>query len=185
MTKFEFLTVLFSIIIGLALTHLLNGLGRAFYTRHSNRMDAVHVAWTLTTFLILVLNWWVMMLWEEFDAWNFPTFLLMVLWVTSFYAMAVALYPARLPENVSYRILFEDNRSWFLVTFSGMCLLDISVTAIRDDGMPDLVFLVFVGHLAMVGIAGVLIRRRWYDYAAAYWVGLMLLAWSFEVRFIL
>ena len=52
MTDFEYLSVLISIVIGFGLTHLLAGLGRAFHFRHVNKMDAVHVGWTITTFFI-------------------------------------------------------------------------------------------------------------------------------------
>ena len=40
MTDFEFLSVLIFIVIGFGLTHLLAGLGRAFYFRDQNRIDA-------------------------------------------------------------------------------------------------------------------------------------------------
>lgn len=65
MSDFEFLSVLVSIVIGLGLTHLLSGLGRAFYARELHRMDPVHVAWTITILFVLVLNWWVFMLWHD------------------------------------------------------------------------------------------------------------------------
>ncbi len=59
MTDFEFLSVLISIVIGLGLTHLLSGMGRAFYFRHTNKMDSAHLAWSIAIFMVLVLNWWV------------------------------------------------------------------------------------------------------------------------------
>jgi hypothetical protein len=164
---------------------MLSGLGRAFYTRRTNRLDLVHFAWTVTTFLLMVLNWWIILLWEDFDAWNFPTFLLMVIWVTSFYAMAVALYPTRLREGISYRELFENNRTWFLVTFSIMCLLDITVTIVREGGLPDFQYLLFVGHYAVLGAVAIFVRQRWFDLAVAYWVAFSLLTWAIGVRYML
>lgn len=183
MSEFEYLTVLFSIIIGLGLTHLLSGLGKAFYTRKTNHMDIVHVAWTTTTFLVMVLNWWVILLWEAFDNWNFLTFLLMTVWITTFYAMAQALYPARLPEKISYRVLFEENRTWFLSTFATMCLLDILVAIVRDGGWPNPTYVSYVGHLFVLTLIGVFIKKRWFDLSLAFWVAFSLLAWSLSVRY--
>jgi hypothetical protein len=74
MTDFEFLSVLISIIIGFGLTHLLAGLGRAFHFRRVNKIDAVHVAWTIAVFFVLVLNWWVTLLWRGFENWTFAVF---------------------------------------------------------------------------------------------------------------
>jgi hypothetical protein len=99
MSDFEFLSVLVSIVIGLGLTHLLSGLGRAFYARELYRLDPVHVAWTITILFLLVLNWWVFLLWREFDRWTFAVFFTTVIWTTSMYMLAVILYPPNLPDD--------------------------------------------------------------------------------------
>ena len=111
MTDFEFLSVLISIIIGFGLTHLLAGLGRAFHFRHVNKIDAVHVAWTIAVFFVLVLNWWVTLLWRGFENWTFAVFFMIIMWTSSFYVLALALYPPHLPEDVNYREMFEANRT--------------------------------------------------------------------------
>ena len=67
MSDFEFLSILVSIVIGLALTRLLGGLGHAYHFRRISKMDAVHVAWTITVFFAVVLNWWVFLLWRDFE----------------------------------------------------------------------------------------------------------------------
>jgi len=43
MSSFEFISILMSIIIGLGVTNLLAGAGRAFYRRRQNPMDEVHM----------------------------------------------------------------------------------------------------------------------------------------------
>ena len=91
MSDFEFLSVLISIVIGFGLTHLLAGLGRVFHFRRVNKVDAVHVAWTITVFFLLVLNWWVALLWRDFGEWTFAVFFTIILWTTSMYVLALAL----------------------------------------------------------------------------------------------
>lgn len=182
MTDFEFLSVLISIVIGFGLTHLLGGLGRAYYFRHVSKMDAVHVAWTITVFFLLVLNWWVLLLWRNFPEWTFSVFFTVILWTTSMYVLALALYPPRLASDVNYRTMFEANRTWFLSTFTLMAILDIIVTFIREQGTPETFYLVYVGHYALIGAVGIVVKRRIYDLAAAWYIAITLILWSFGVR---
>jgi hypothetical protein len=181
-TDFEFLSVLISIVIGFGLTHLLSGLGRAFHFRYRNKIDAVHVAWTITVFFVLVLNWWVTLLWRDFEHWTFAVFCTMVLWTTSMYVLALALYPPHLPEDVNYREMFEANRTWFLSTFTLMCLLDLLVTFTREQGMPELYYIAFVGHFAVISTVGIFVKNRRYDLLAAWYIAITMVAWSFGVR---
>lgn len=182
MTDFEFLSVLVSIVIGFGLTHLLGGLGRAFYFRHSNKMDAVHFAWTIAVFFILVLNWWVFLLWRNFDAWTFSSFFMVILWTTSMYVMALALYPPGRSKDIGYRTIFETNRTWFLSTVAIMCMLDIAVTFMREQGIPEPSYLAFVGHYGLIAAIGIVVRKRAYDLAAAWYLAITIALWSFEVR---
>jgi hypothetical protein len=182
MSDFEFLSVLVSIVIGFGLTHLLGGLGHAYHFRRVGKMDAVHIAWTIAIFFVLILNWWVFLLWRDFDAWTFSAFFTVILWTTSFYVMALALYPPRLPEDVDYRQLFEANRTWFLSTFTIMALLDLLVTATRENGMPEWHYLAYVGHYALITAIGVGVRNRYYDLVAAWYIAITMALWSFGVR---
>jgi len=182
MSDFEFLSVLISIVIGFGLTHLLSGLGRAFHFRHKNRIDAVHIAWTITVFFILVLNWWVFLLWREAGAWTFSMFFMIILWTISMYGLALALYPPHLPEDVDYRELFESNRTWFLSTLVIMCLLDILVTTMREAAIPETFYVAFVGHFCLIGAIGVVFRNRNYDLLAAWYIVFAMALWSFGVR---
>src|SRR5947209_10638050 len=54
MSSFEFIAALMSIIIGLGVTNLLAGAGRAFYRRKENPLDEVHIVLTVATLLLLV-----------------------------------------------------------------------------------------------------------------------------------
>lgn len=182
MSDFEFLSVLVSVVIGFALTHLLGGLGRAYYFRSVNKMDAVHVGWTVTVFFVLILNWWVFLLWRNFDAWTFSSFFMIILWTTSMYVMALALYPPGRSKDVGYRVIFENNRTWFLSTLAIMCLLDLWVTHTRDQGIPEPTYIAFVGHYGAIAVLGIVIKKRTYDLIAAWYIAATLALWSFGVR---
>lgn len=182
MTDFEFLSVLVSIVIGFGLTHLLSGLGRAFHFRRVNRIDSVHIAWTIQVFFLLILNWWVFLLWRDTSEWTFSMFFTIVCWTISMYILALALYPPHLPEDVNYRELFESNRTWFLTTFVVMCALDMLVTYMREDRIPELFYMGFVGHYALIVAIGIGIRSRRYDLVAAWYIAITMALWSFVIR---
>jgi len=182
MTDFEFLSVLVSIVIGFGLTHLLGGLGHAYHFRRVSKMDAVHVAWTIAVFFVLVLNWWVFLLFRSFDTWTFSVFFTVILWTTCFYVLALALYPPRLSKDVDYRELFEANRTWFLSTFTIMIVLDLIVTVMRDQAIPEPHYIAFVGHYGLITVVGIGVKNRNYDLAAAWYIAITMALWSFGVR---
>lgn len=185
MTDFEFLSVLISIVIGLGLTHLLKGLGHVIYHRHLNGVDPVHTSWALAVFVILILNWWVVLLWRDVTQWSFSTFFTMVIWCCSFYALALSVFPPGLSDETDYRQLFEENRSWILGTFIIMTLLDQLVTFQRERHLPELYYLAYVGHYTVLAGIGLLVRRRIYDLVLGWYLVVTLLLWSFGVRGVL
>ncbi len=182
MSDFEFLSVLVSIVIGLGLTHLLGGLGHAFHFRNVHKLDAAHLGWTIAVFFILVLNWWVFLLWRDFSAWTFSAFFMIIMWTTSMYAMALALYPPGRARDVDYRTLFENNRTWFLTTFTIMILFDLVVTYMRDQAIPEPGYLAFVGHCGVISATGIMVRKRLFDLAAGWYLAVAMILWSFGVR---
>src|SRR5437773_7955592 len=70
MSSFEFIAALMSIIIGLGVTNLLSGAGRAFYRRKENPLDEVHLVLTIATLVLLVLQWWVTFRWNTEVNWT-------------------------------------------------------------------------------------------------------------------
>jgi len=185
MSEFEVLSVLISIVIGLGLTNLLSGFGNALHNRNHNKMDVVHIAWTITTFFLLVLNWWVALLWRDFEAWTFTIFFIMITWTISMYLMTVALYPSGLSRDTDYRKIFEENRSWLLMTFMAMASLDFVVSLIRDEYQFDIFYTIYIVSLLAVSATGIAFKNRRYDSISAWYITVSLIAWSFGVRQIL
>src|SRR5256885_5762693 len=124
MSSFEFIAALMSIIVGLGVTNLLAGAGRAFYRRKENPLDEVHIVFTAATLLLLVLQWWVTFKWNTEPAWSFDKFLVLVVWTISNYMLTVFLYPPDLSEQEEHRNRFQRNRSGYYATFIAMSLLD-------------------------------------------------------------
>src|SRR5438309_5308505 len=133
MSSFEFIAALMSIIIGLGVTNLLAGAGRAFYRRKENPLDEVHIVLTLATLLLLVLQWWVTFKWNTEVVWSFDRFLVLIVWTITLYMLTVFLYPPDLSEAEEHLRRFQSNRAGYYSAFILMCALDIAQTAIHGD----------------------------------------------------
>ena len=182
MSPFEYLAVLVSLILGLGITHLLTGVGHTIHRRGQVRTDMVHNLWTIATFLILVLNWWVFFQSRFITNWSFGEFLLVIGWAVAFYLMAVVLYPPGMAPGEDYGRVFEVNRPWFLGLFIISSLIDITQTAARGDLFDPPFYLPFVLHLLVLAGIGVVVRnRRYHLFFASYVLGIGLL-WALAAR---
>ena len=182
MSEFEFLAILVSIIIGLGATRLLSGAGGAIYRRHTNPLDEVHMVWTVTVLLLLVLNWWVIFAWRDETQWSFDTFLVLIMWAVSHYMLVIALYPPDLSDADLLSELFPRNRVWFFSNLAVLAGLDIVQTAMRGDLFRPVYYLPFVGHYIALAVAGIVVRRHAFDRFFAWYMLVTMLAWSLVVR---
>jgi len=182
MSSFEFIAALMSIIIGLGVTNLLAGAGRAFYRRRENPLDQVHIVLTIATLLLLVLQWWVTFKWNSEVNWSFDRFLVLIVWTIALYMLTVFLYPPDLSEAEEHQGRFERNRAGYYSTFIAMCLLDIAQTGIRGELLKPIWYVPFVGQYALFAGAGLIARRRGYDRFFAWYQLITLLIWSLVVR---
>ena len=182
MSSFEFISILMSIVIGLGVTNLLAGLGRAFYRRRETPMDEVHIVMTAGTLLLLILQWWVTFKWNTETHWSFDRYLALIIWAVSMYLMTVFLYPPDLSEAEEHQARFERNRSGFYSSFIVMCLLDIVQAAIHGDLFHPVWYLPYASHYAVLAGGGLCARRQGYDRFFAWYLLITLLIWSLLVR---
>jgi hypothetical protein len=182
MSSFEFIAALMSIIIGLGVTNLLAGAGRAFYRRRQNPIDEVHIVFTAATLLLLVLQWWVTFKWNTQINWSFDEFLVLIVWTISLYMLTVFLYPPDLSEEEERSDRFHRNRTGYYSTFVAMCVLDIAQTAIRGDVFHPVWYLPFVSQYALLAGGGLIARCRGYNRFFAWYLLITLLIWALVVR---
>src|SRR5256885_7382510 len=182
MSSFEFIAALMSIIVGLGVTNLLAGAGRAFYRRKQNPIDGVHLVFTGATLLLLVLQWWITFKWNTEVNWSFDKFLILIVWAICLYMLTVFLYPPDLSEQEEQGDRFHRNRTGYYSTFIVMCLLDITQTAIHGQIFQPVWYLPYVGHYAILAGCGLVARRRGYNLFFAWYLLITLLIWSLVVR---
>lgn len=67
---FDYFGVLISLIMGLALIHLLRGAVRLIQMRHDVHPCWVHIVWTINCVFFVLAIWWGMFWWRELHDWT-------------------------------------------------------------------------------------------------------------------
>lgn len=176
MSEFEYLAVIISVIFGISLTHVLAGAVRSVYRK---KTEPSHFGWTLFFFLLINLNWWTGFSWRDQQVWSFDLFVVIVLWATTHYVVAITLYP---PIAAGSEQPFEFRRNWFLWTFIAVGFADILQTAARGRIFTPWYYLPFVSHYVLLAVAGTLVNKPAYHRWLPWYFLTSLTIWSFAVR---
>ncbi len=200
MSEFEYITVLLSVIFGLAMSQLLRGLAVAVHQQRG-QWDVVHTLWVVNAFLLLALNWWVTFGFqafaEEYEAtllaqglpspsfWTIELFLTLLLWAVFLYMPSVLLFPPDQTPDESYNEVFHRNRFWLMATLIGFLLMDIAQTGFRRALFDPWYYLPFVAHWILLLAMAMRVRRRPVQKFVAWWIFGTLVVWSLGVRRVL
>ena len=78
MSRFEYLSVMVSIVIGLGLSEIGSGWARLLRNRTRVRFYPLHAFWSLFSVLLLVQLWWGFWEFRTVETWSFPGLLAVV-----------------------------------------------------------------------------------------------------------
>lgn len=162
MQMFEYVTVLISIVIGLALTHLMQGIAVIIQNPSRARIWWVHLVW-VAYMIVSILFWW----WWEFQlqhikTWTFAIYLFVIFYAFYLYLICAVLFPLRLEGYEGYKDYFLTRRHWFFGLLMGWAVIDVIDTWIKGADYfathtNDTV--IFNAILASTSIIGIAIRR--------------------------
>ena len=111
MSQFEYVAVLVSIIVGLALTQILRGIGRMVTTEDGPRPYWVHLVWTFYLFLLIGMFWW----WEfslGTVEWSLAIYIVVIVYATLLFFVSLVIQPSETREIINYKDYFFSNRRW-------------------------------------------------------------------------
>ena len=123
MSQFEYVAVLTAIIVGLALTQLLRGVGRMVVTKDGPRPYWVHLLWTLYFFINIAMFWW----WEfrlDTADWSLGLYLVVVAYATLFFFASIVVQPGNLGSVQSYKEYYYLRRGWIFGLLIALALWD-------------------------------------------------------------
>lgn len=125
---FDYFGVLVSVIFGLALTHMLQGVGRTIERRREMRPYWVHLVWALNCVMYVLGIWWGMYWWRGLQEWSAEWFYFIAGYAVAIFMWAYVLFPTELEAGVDFEVYFYRNRRWFFGIQTVVCLLDIPET---------------------------------------------------------
>lgn len=127
MRPFEFVSVFYSVVLGVAVAQLMTGVARLVEQRHRVRTYWVHTVWVIVLLLTDATNWW--SLWDLRDArsWHVGAFLLLIALTAVIFVMTVLLFP-REPDSsdaIDLRAHYYANSAVFLRATAAACALSV------------------------------------------------------------
>lgn len=116
MRPFEFVGVIYSVVLGVAIAQLMTGVARLIEERRRVRNYWVHTVWIVVVLLGDLGNWWSMWPVRNAMSWHLVTFLLLIALTGAIFVLTVLLFPPR-PEGsdiVDLRAHYFENSAIFL-----------------------------------------------------------------------
>ena len=154
MSKFEYLSVLISIIVGLGVSHLLSSAARIIQLRRRIRLHAPTVLWMIFLLLVQIQVWWVSFERSTRSEWQFFLFLLYLLIPVGAFLLSYLIVPdLNEPAQIDLRASFQENRRWLFGLLIGIVVVSLVDEALEDARIPrdlDAVFrLCFLGGASL------------------------------------
>jgi hypothetical protein len=163
MDQFSYLSVLLSIILGLAITQVLKGFRGILLTRARLRLYWPSLAWGFALLLIFVQSWWAMFSMREIPVWTFPAFSVVLLQTILSYMLAAIVFPDFFGEQtIDLREHYYTHARWFFGLMVGVLLVSVCKDSVLGGPSMDPVNLIFHIVFISTSLAAALTRREWY-----------------------
>lgn len=164
--QFEYVMALISVVVGLALTHVLSAFGAAIHRIRGHgapiKLELVYSLWMLWTVLILASFWWWEFKLQQTEVtWTLSTYFFLIIFSITFYLIAVVLVPERM-EGVSDSFEYLISvRHWFFGLLLANQLLDLYDTSLKGlEWVLRPSYLIQASIYFAVCIIGMLARNR-------------------------
>jgi hypothetical protein len=123
--------VLLSIILGLSVTRLVDGLARFIQPPARDRVSLIHLGWVAWALLNVVSFWWWEFLLSSVEHWSFGLYVFIVVYATMYFFLSVLLFPGDLGDYCGYEDYFLSRRVWFFGFVALTEALDVVDTWIK------------------------------------------------------
>ncbi|HEY2138451.1 MAG TPA: hypothetical protein VGH00_00120 [Chthoniobacterales bacterium] len=147
MDEFGYLAVILSIILGLSVTQLLQGLSNLINARERVRIYWPAIGWALLLLVIDIQAWWSMFGYRARHSWTFIQFGILLLETILLYLLAALALPSTVgDEIVDLRANYFRHSRWFFGTFLGALMVSLLKNVIMSgaiQGPFDLSFHLF------------------------------------------
>ena len=140
---FDYVMIPPAIVLGLALTHVLSGVGRIVHrlAGHGDPigLDWIHLIWIAHILSWIIFFWWYSYAWTTRLEWDLIIFVFLIFYSIMLYVMCVVLMPSDLDEVTNFADYFMSLRKWFFGGVILLVLVDFADTAVKGwDNVVDI-----------------------------------------------
>lgn len=188
MTPFEFLAMAISVIMGLAITNLVSGIGITIRQIKSKNNYWVHSLWIYNILIYLSGVWWALFKWSAKEDWGFSNFLFLIIYATFIYLLTDFLVPRKMNSVINLKKHFKDNRKMFFGILFLSIIMDIIETNMLElAGLRILppYFTIIMVSFSILALLGFLTKNKIVNYTVVIIWALGLTYYVFNSLFIL
>lgn len=162
MDAFSYLSVLLSIILGLAITQVLQGLRGLMLARSSARMYWPSLAWVVVLLVLDVQVWWAMYDLRLRQDWSFLGFSVVLAQTIPLYLLAGLVLPdIATGESVDLRAHYYANHRWFFTLLVLLLVISLSKGWVLRGSLPRTLDAGFQLVFIAGSLIGVWTSREW------------------------
>jgi hypothetical protein len=160
MDAFSYLSVLLSIVLGLALTQILQGYRVILLAKGRVRHSATVLIWSGQFLAIVAQAWWASFGLRDRAHWDFVAFAIILAQMGLIYMAAALIFPDIPPnEDVDLGDHWGRHRAVFFGFVLAMLVASILKSLALDDRLPSPTDTLFHVLLGAVAVAGILVRN--------------------------
>ncbi len=173
MLPFEFLALAISVIIGLAITRLVSGIGISIRQIRLKKHYWIHSLWIFNILLYLSGLWWGLFRWSTKEDWGYSNFLFLMVYSIIIYLLTDFLVPLKSNIKFDPRQHFFDNRKLFYVVLLLTIIMDIIETYLLEmEGLrtvPTLFLYTFIPLSILVSVGIFTKNKKFNSFIAIMW----------------
>jgi hypothetical protein len=163
MDDFSYLSVLVSVILGLAVTQILQGFRGILLSRARVRIYWPVIAWAALLLLICFQHWWSLFGLRDRHAWTFLQFAMVLLNVIFIYMIAGLIFPDFTgDEVVDLKESYYAYRAWFFSLAFGSIVASLCKMIVLDGRLPPPMNFAFHGIFGLLLLTGAVTRSELY-----------------------
>jgi len=155
--------VLFSIILGLGISHLLRGVAKIVQHPGKYRVYWVQLVWVLFLFLYMIHFWWWEFRLHQITEWTFPLYFFVAVYSVLLYLLCTLLFPEEMGEYESYEDYFYARKGWIFSLLTILFMADMGDTLVKGSVyFRSLGFFYYIRTLLCLGlsIAAIKVKDR-------------------------
>jgi hypothetical protein len=178
MDSFSYLSVILSIVLGLAITQVLLGFRGLILTRAKVKLYAPTLIWAFIALLIPIQAWWADFSMRRETNWTFLALLVVMMQAISIYMIAALVLPDISGEKfIDLREHFFAHRIWFFgANFAGT-VFSLLKTLVLYEHLPSRVDRAFQFTFCAAALVAALTPSEWFHRLLAPAMGLLIVVY--------